>query len=119
MYQDELKTFYADPYKVSKTEAFEQNSLLNSQGILTKLIDSCPFFMLVLNKQRQIVAANSTALSSFKSKRLDEIIGLKVGEAIGCIRKDEYPSGCGTTKFCRDCGAASAIMQSQNSRLLL
>ncbi|MBU1099078.1 MAG: HAMP domain-containing histidine kinase [Bacteroidetes bacterium] len=115
MFQDELKTYFDDPQKASMSEIFEQQKQIRSQDVLCKIINNFPFFVLILNKQRQIVEANSSALDSFKGKKLNEVLGLKVGEALGCIRKDEYPNGCGTTKFCKDCGAASAIMKSNKS----
>ncbi|MHB1070912.1 MAG: sensor histidine kinase, partial [Gemmatimonadaceae bacterium] len=40
-------------------------------------------------------------------------LGKRPGEAVGCIHSKETDSGCGTTKFCRNCGAARAIMNSQ------
>lgn len=115
MFQNEQNTYFDNPVKASMTEIFEQQKQIRSQDVLSQIIDNLPFFVLILNKQRQIVEANSSALASFKGKNLHEILGLKIGEALGCIRKDEYPSGCGTTKFCRDCGAAKAIMESNKS----
>jgi signal transduction histidine kinase len=38
------------------------------------------------------------------------LYGLRPGEALHCIHSDETEGGCGTTEFCRTCGAARAIV---------
>ena len=43
-------------------------------------------------------------------KTLDQIIGLRPGEALGCIHAYECASGCGTSQFCRQCGTVRVIL---------
>ncbi|WP_320174314.1 HAMP domain-containing sensor histidine kinase [Maridesulfovibrio sp.] len=47
-----------------------------------------------------------------KSKNPRETVGLRPGEALGCIHSVAHEGGCGTSKFCRDCGAATSIIKS-------
>ncbi len=34
---------------------------------------------------------------------------------MNCIHATDHPGGCGTTRFCRYCGAVKAILNSQQS----
>jgi signal transduction histidine kinase len=44
---------------------------------------------------------------------LSEIVGGRPGELFHCAHAAESEGGCGTTAFCRYCGAVNAILQSQ------
>ena len=44
---------------------------------------------------------------------IDDIKGLRVGEAICCENAFKIAGGCGTSEFCRTCGAAKAILSAQ------
>ena len=46
----------------------------------------------------------------------DTILGLRPGEVLHCIHAFETKGGCGTTVFCRECGAANAILTSQKGK---
>ena len=78
------------------------------------VIDAIPMTVLVLNKNRQIVLSNRAVLNLTGLTDIDAILGLRPGELLHCIHATEKDNGCGTTEFCRVCGAASAIVSSQN-----
>ncbi len=42
-----------------------------------------------------------------------DLCGLRPGEALNCVHSDESDYGCGTTQFCRTCGAVNAILTTQ------
>ncbi|NDV23048.1 HAMP domain-containing sensor histidine kinase [Desulfovibrio sp. JC022] len=71
-----------------------------------------PTPLLVINSCRQAVFCNSVFQSMAKSENAHETVGLRPGEALGCIHAHTNDGGCGTSKFCRDCGAAAAIIKS-------
>ncbi|WP_415713796.1 sensor histidine kinase [Maridesulfovibrio sp.] len=75
-------------------------------------LNALPVPLLIINAYRQLVFCNSVFQSFTKCKNSQEIIGLRPGEALGCIHAHINAGGCGTSKFCRDCGAASAIIKS-------
>jgi signal transduction histidine kinase len=66
---------------------------------------------MILNDKRQLVLCNQ-ALQEVTRKGAEELTGLRPGEILGCIHALKSPSGCGTTPFCRYCGAAGAILSS-------
>jgi signal transduction histidine kinase len=68
--------------------------------------------VLVLNEQRQIVFANEACLSLLLLQERSVLLGLRPGEMVGCVHAAEPGNGCGTTEFCRTCGAVQAILSS-------
>lgn len=71
-----------------------------------------PLAVAILNDTRQIVHANERFLAMTGDTTLDALLGKRLGEALGCIHANETEGGCGTTRFCRYCGAARAIVKS-------
>ena len=75
-----------------------------------------PLPLLVLDSQRQIVFANKTFTDIVGSSDLNPFLAKRPGEALGCVYSDVGPGGCGTSRYCSECGAMRAIMQSMESR---
>ncbi len=72
--------------------------------------DALPNIFLALNKQRQIVFSNQALLDLVGRKDPKEVYGLRPGEVLNCIHANKTDGGCGTTEFCRTCGAVNAIL---------
>ncbi len=108
------KTFFAPPERASPDEITAQCRKIASDPIVPQLLDSFPESAVILNRHRQIIAVNDKFATLLNRSR-DELIGLRPGEAINCIHSREEPAGCGTTQFCRYCGAAQAIVKSQET----
>jgi len=55
-----------------------------------------------LDRNRQIVFANTQAADFFGVSSLNAFVGKRTGEAIGCIHivEEKDALGCGATKFC-------------------
>ena len=72
-----------------------------------------PTAVVILNAQRQIVYGNATLLQVTDAKALSDVVGLRPGETLYCIHAFEgQGGGCGTTRFCSECGAVRAIQSS-------
>ena len=67
-------------------------------------------YLFVLNSRRQIVMASENVIELVPGKTLDQIIGLRPGEALGCVHAREHRSGCGTSQFCCQCGTVRVIL---------
>ena len=67
--------------------------------------------VLVLNHQRQIVAANDAALQTLQTT-VPDLIGKRPGEAVACIRAHEGP-GAADLAALHDLCAVQAILGSQ------
>jgi len=72
--------------------------------------------VVILNRERQIIFANKAFLGLIGKEDLSGITGLRVGEAVGCVHADESDGGCGTTDFCRMCGAVNAMLSAQKGQ---
>lgn len=107
-----LPTAFAPPERLSQDAVLEQYNIITKVPRLQELLDCMPDLVLVLNKHRQIVFANKTLLNFLHKNDCKEIIGLRPGEMLGCIHAAKNEGGCGTTEFCRECGAVKAILAS-------
>lgn len=109
-----IKTNFLSPDKNNTEEIEYQSSYFSDMPFLQQTIDFMPDIVLILNKNRQIVLANN-ALQDFAEKINGNLIyGRRPGEVLNCVHAYECDGGCGTTEFCRKCGAANAIVNSLN-----
>ena len=112
MVSAKLPTFFAPAERPDADEVALQNRQL--PPLFADLLDCLPDPVLILNQQRQIVLANR-AFADLLRTPPGELVGLRLGNALHCIRCDETPGGCGTGSFCRYCGAAQAVVESQRT----
>ena len=85
--------------------------LLESVPLLSEVLDAMPGMVMILNRNRQIVAANRRLLEILNAS-LAEVVENRPGEVIKCIRSVEGPDGCGTSVHCATCGAVNALLES-------
>ncbi len=79
---------------------------------LAAILDMVPIPLIIINEYRQALFCNNAFYELTKRATPQEILGLRPGEALGCIHSELTDGGCGTTRFCRYCGAAIAILKS-------
>lgn len=109
----ELKTDFAGPERFSFEEVLKQNKKIRDNSNFITLLNCSTDIIVILNKHRQIVMANDNLLKMLALKEEKEILGKRPGEALNCVHHDAGPEGCGTTQFCRFCGAVNAVINSQ------
>jgi hypothetical protein len=104
-------TFFA-PAEREPVEIVQRQARSISQSPLTRtFLDASLNYVFVLNTRRQIVMASETVLELVPDKTMDQIVGLRPGEALGCIHAYECESGCGTSQSCQLCGAVRVILK--------
>jgi hypothetical protein len=54
--------------------------------------------------------ASDNVLELVPGKTMNQLVGLRPGEALGCIHAYECASGCGTSQFCHQCGTVRVIL---------
>ncbi len=113
MHRNLFKADYISAHKLSWDAAKEQSDIFVKNGLLINFINSISQMVVVLNKERQTIYANQPYLDLCGFPNLDSIIGKRVGEATNCIHTAITGEECGTTEFCRTCGAANAIIESK------
>jgi signal transduction histidine kinase len=81
---------------------------LSSDALMTNVAHGSASFLAILNSDRQIVFANRALIDTFGVAD-DDAIGRRPGELMSCRSVDLGPDGCGTSPFCKTCGAAQAV----------
>jgi K+-sensing histidine kinase KdpD len=105
-----LPTMFAPAERATSEEVQRLARHIESERIVRLLVDAVPNVMMILNQERQIVLANRALARAIGHENLEQVLGLRPGEALDCIHAEDEPAGCGTTEFCRTCGAAKAIV---------
>lgn len=108
MFITEQKTYFDSPFRSSDIEIRLRNNKISQNSIITQMLEGFPDLVLILDKNRQIVAYNKKAENFFRYKETVEILGQRLGEALGCVHASESPLGCGTSIFCSECGAGKS-----------
>lgn len=106
-------TFFAPAGRDAPEDFCRKRKTLQERPLLCQVLEALPTMLLVLNANRQIVAANQAFLNTLKAN-IDQIAEKRPGEALGCIRAKDAPDGCGTAVECVTCGAVQAILESQS-----
>ena len=105
-------TYYASPEKTTDEELKKQMANFSDKDLFAYLLDSTPNYLIVLNKNRQIVFANKAIRELFEEDSYSSIYGLRPGEVLNCRNAFLVEGGCGTSEFCRTCGAVNAVLSS-------
>ncbi len=105
-------TYFAPAGRDSRYDFTRKAAMVETMPLLKQAIDAMPCMVLILNENRQIMAANEALLAVLKVTIAD-VAEKRPGEAVGCIRSKEGPDGCGTAPHCVTCGAVNAILESQ------
>lgn len=110
-------TLFAPAERASEEQIKRQNQIVANFPLIGKLMDTVPDIFMILNRERQAIFFNQ-AFIDFLDYEGDRgaLLGLRPGEAFHCVHAFESDGGCGTTEFCRECGAAHAILASQKGQ---
>jgi nitrogen-specific signal transduction histidine kinase len=107
-----LSTEFAPAERKPYQEIFAQAEKIADIPILRTVMDAVPVVVMILNRERQIVFANRQTLGFLQRFSQEDLLGLRPGEALSCNRSKLTAGGCGTTRFCEECGAIKAILKS-------
>ncbi len=105
-----MDTYFAPAKRTEKRKFKNQIADISRNPIMDALLRMASGLLVVLNEDRQIVALNHNFLQTFGIKKVQDALGLRLGESLNCIHAFQKPSGCGTTEYCVSCGAAIAMM---------
>jgi signal transduction histidine kinase len=109
-------TAFAPAERASASELETSIARLTGHPLLRGLLDVADVSVVVLNRQRQILVANSELMRNL-APGTAELVGLRAGEALGCVHAWQGPGGCGTSPECSRCGAVLAVLESQRDRV--
>ncbi|MBN2654736.1 MAG: HAMP domain-containing histidine kinase [Nitrospirae bacterium] len=112
---ESLRTFFAPPDRISPEDAQVESDSIINDPLIKLILKAVSGYILILNKNRQVLAANNEVLDALKLKTMDSVIGKRPGEVFSCEHASEGPAGCGTSRHCRACGAVISILAAQES----
>lgn len=111
-----LTTAFAPPERAPRDTLLDDMHYFQSLPLVRDLLGAAPEVFLILNEQRQAVYANQSLLDTLRITVDEFQDGLRPGEMLKCTHAHATPGGCGTTEFCRTCGAVRAILTALGGR---
>lgn len=114
---DGAETRFAPAGRVAPEKLAELTRLAAENAIVRTVLEAVQGYLMILNRERQVLAANQELLQALGCADLASLAGLRPGEVMGCVHFAEGPAGCGTSEHCRSCGAVLAILSSQETSL--
>jgi signal transduction histidine kinase len=108
-------TWFASPERVSIEVIREQGAQVKRVPLLPEFLDAVPDVVLILNSDRQAIFANQSLLDLVQGGWV-QVEGKRPGEILDCVHAAQNVGGCGTSEFCRTCGAVRAILSSLDGR---
>lgn len=108
-----FETKFCTPERDTSERLNLQRELILTNSLLMQFCNAISQMMVMLNKNRQIIYANKHFMNNLGLFDPKSYIGKRPGEAVNCAHAYKSEGGCGTTEFCRKCGAANAILESQ------
>lgn len=112
MLENHLATQYAPAERTVQSELERQSRIFSKNKLVIDVLKSISQMLVVLNNERQIIYANQLYYNFCGVPETESLLGKRPGEAINCVHSFLTNGGCGTTEFCRQCGAANAIVES-------
>ncbi|BDU78166.1 sensor histidine kinase [Mesoterricola sediminis] len=109
-------THFLPAGRVDEAELRVQVEACVESPVAQAILESLDGYVVILNDQRQILAANPTLLEALRAEGLVDPLGMRWGEAAHCVHAQEGPDGCGTSRACRYCGAALALLAAQEGQ---
>ncbi|MDY6836203.1 MAG: PAS domain S-box protein [Chloroflexota bacterium] len=86
-----------------------ERALRASESELSAIYHNAPITMLLVDTDRRIRKANVMTIETL-DRNSEEIVGLRGGEALGCIHSMDDPKGCGFGEDCKQCIVRNSVM---------
>ncbi len=93
---------------ISKRKQAEKD-LKEKQALLIAIYRNAPLVLMVVDSDRRIQQVNSFA-SQFAGRNIEEMLGLRGGEALRCLHALDDPKGCGFGEFCDQCVIRNTVL---------
>lgn len=116
MNTDMQETHFASPQRSTAESIEHDRRIIESNPTIMQLLEGFPDLALILNENRQLVAFNTKACAYVPEALQPNVYGMRPGEAVDCIHAHDLPAGCGTSKFCIECGAGKSIVRTIDNK---
>jgi signal transduction histidine kinase len=109
-----IPSYFAPAVRASESHLKSQVELFTNEDFYNSFGNSLPVIYLILNGHRQIVYANKRVLEAIGINEVNRVYGKRPGELLNCVHALEETGGCGTSRYCENCGAVAAILGAQS-----
>ncbi|MFZ1730509.1 MAG: HAMP domain-containing sensor histidine kinase [Bacteroidota bacterium] len=106
-------TFFASPQRDIDEQVLLLSRKLEQVPLLRPLLEAFPTIAVVLGRNRQILMYNGLFDKAIPRTDDEMLLGMRLGETVGCEIAAGSASGCGTGKQCRLCGAVLSMLDAQ------
>ncbi len=86
-----------------------EDELREHEQQLSAIYKNAPLIMMLVDKERKVRKINMYG-ASFAGKSIEETIGYRGGEALGCLYAQESPDGCGFGPHCDACIVRKTVL---------
>jgi len=107
MLTQQLAELDLSPFRASQKDVARQHAVLEAHGF-PRALNTVSGSVAVVNDCHQLVFCNNAFLDAAGIAALDEVQGLRLGEAFPCTHTREGKHGCGSSEYCSQCGALRA-----------
>lgn len=86
-----------------------QSPPLERDQAFASIFEGVPLMMVLLDQERRVIRVNQQA-AQFAGVSADEMLGRRIGKALGCFHAEDAPAGCGAGAWCRQqCQIRSSV----------
>lgn len=103
-------TYFASAERTGPEQLQSERKRFLEDELAVALLEAIPGLAVVLDLNRQIIAANKRVLELMDLESPDALLGQRPGEALQCVHVENNPNGCGTGEPCQLCGAVNAVL---------
>ncbi len=86
-----------------------EEELRRSEDELSAILASVPVVLFTVDADRRILKVNDAA-ARFTGRPVEELVGVRGGEALGCLNSLDDSRGCGFGPACQDCLVRQSVL---------
>ena len=111
------KTSFAPAERENEEQIMSQAEKLKAGIYDNSILNMMPDLIIVLNAKRQAIFVNKSLLTLLGKEDDLSLLGLRPGELFDCAHAENDSGGCGTSNFCKVCGAVKSILATQKYKV--
>ncbi len=97
----------------SVDDIYREAAEIIRSSCFSSLLEEIPNMIIIMNPNRQIIYMNKMFSREAGKKPIIDSQGMRPGECLMCIHASKTRFGCGNTDFCKICGFARSIQNSE------
>ena len=100
-------------FRELQLEFIESFQLTDPVIALHNFINTVPYAAAILTPDRRALFTNNSLLNKYGFNNIEQVMGKRPGEIIGCLHAINNDNQCGVSQNCKVCGALAALKKTQ------